>query len=462
MIKKMLSVPLLGVCLLTNAMAAELPRTVLPYTIPANQEGVYQLSESSHVYWVGVSNSNASNLGVYEYDGSNSIVLTESASEKEDLLINNAGHAVWREWTDTNQTGNHLQNGRVYFYDGNVVTAVSPEGKTYVLHALGENGEVVMSGYNELDDTWTLYLYNGTTTIDIGLGSSYLDGMVQINSQGQVAWLAPQGANLLSNALFYFDGQTTHKLADIEGINQFKLNDLGQVAWSFNDFTAKSFQFNVYMNGQIINVVSSSTQNVDSFDLNNNGEAFWVLEAPWGGDVNQLFVYANNQIIALSEGTSRYEASLSEGGHILYSQDNSKLVFASAELGIKTILDGQYNINGTTLLDDGSFFVDLQSTQGNLLGHYTPATSVFLPINFPELGIWEFFMTNTAVTQNHLYARFSTEQLNLFNGNSVFNVSPEFGTAFVPRNVMLNEAGDVLVQEMGSNNQLVLYKLPLQ
>ncbi len=463
MIKKILGATLLSALLMTNVMAGELTRTVLPYEVSMDNQDRYQLTESGEVYWLGLTNTGSFDFGVYKYDGITTTALVESTTVKHKLMANDAGHAVWREYTDDNQTGNPLQNGRIYFYDGNEVNAISPEGETYVVHALGENSEVIMSGYNKVENTWTMYLYNGTTTVDIGFGfHNILHRDVQVNNRGQVAWQTPYGIDNLSNALFFYDGQSTIKLVDVPRGIPFKLNDLGQIAWSHNDWTNKNFQFNVYINGQIINVVSSATQNIHDFDLKNNGDAFWALGAPWGGDIQQLFAYIDGQIITLNEGSSSlYNVELSENGHILYTYNNNKLVFGSMSLGFKTLLDGQYDSVGFTLLDDGTLFAYLVNPNETLYGHYDPLNNVFIPFVFPELNWDEWNLQAWATTQSHYNARVSLGSLDVFNGSSVLNAFPEGGSSFDPFDIIMNEAGDILIQEYTTTgSQLVLYKMP--
>ncbi len=154
------------------------------------------------------------NKGIFLYDGTTTIQLTEGGYEPK-IWGNNV---VWQGWD-----GN---NNEVFFSDGTTTIQLTDNNYEDVEPQIWGNN-VVWQGYsNDYDGPTEIFFYDGTTTIQL-TDNSYYDSKPQIWGNN-VVWQGWDG----NNEIFFSDGTTTIQLTD----NNYDDNDPqiwgNNVVWS--------------------------------------------------------------------------------------------------------------------------------------------------------------------------------------------------------------------------------------
>jgi hypothetical protein len=143
-------------------------------------------------------------------------------------VINNSGQMTWISCDDSYHWGNCIR----MYYDGTTTKEISSPDSRYVTTGgtelcngedlLNDAGQVIWSARAEIDNSYNIFLYDGSETIQ--LTKSGTNVYPVMNSKGQAAWLS-------SNTVIFYDGAQSKSIGSGWGP---RINDLGQIAWREN------------------------------------------------------------------------------------------------------------------------------------------------------------------------------------------------------------------------------------
>jgi hypothetical protein len=173
---------------------------------------------------------------------------------------------------------------------------------------------IVLAALISLSVTHPVAAANYTTTQISTLGGAYLGLFPKINNNGEVAWA---GNYYDSPGLYLYSNGQVKQLTDNPNIQNFDINDLGQVVWSGLVMSPYGYNIFLYKNGVTTPITTDGNNNYDP-SFNDYGDFVWnsydgdkariklctrtgsvstIWTCPTASEINILYVFPviNNQ-----------------------------------------------------------------------------------------------------------------------------------------------------------------------
>ncbi len=209
--------------------------------------------------------------------------ITNDSGNNYSPQINNSGQVVWIKGAGTTRG--------IFLYDGSSTIQLTSVYNDYYRNLqINDAGQVVWEG------DYQIFLYDGPNRTKLS-DNSYYNVNPQINNDGHVVW---NGYNTSDSKIFLYDGTHVSQLTGNYGYNQNpQINNNGYVVWE--GFEDNSHDIFLYDGTNTIQLSDSSYQSVHP-QINDAGQVVWEGGKP-GFPNGQIFLFGEKRRIQISDSS---------------------------------------------------------------------------------------------------------------------------------------------------------------
>jgi beta propeller repeat protein len=384
----------------------------MSFTIHQLASSVLEFNISdNNIVWT--SKDYPSNLGIYLYDGSNTIQLTNSDVFVAFISGNNV---VW-------------SYDAIYLYNGNSIIQL-PNSSADSLLSYGNtiSGNNVVWINNDINN-YEIYLYNGNSTIQVTDNNYYeIDPQISGNN---VVWESSEG---IDSEIYLYNGDSTLHLTDSSfddyfqptsyySFNHFPKISGNNVVW----FGSDNNDYEIYLyNGN--STIQLTDNNYDDFFPQISGNN--VVWYSYDGNDSEIYLYNGNSTIQLTDNNyDDFYPQISGNNVVWYSYDGN-----DSEIYL-------YNGNSTIQVTDNNYDDTEAQISGNNVA-WVSGDNLF----FTTLPLWSSVTTTLSADIFDLILT-GADNINGY-GNSLNNTI----TGNEANNLLFGKSGDdTLLGSLGSD-----------
>ncbi len=176
-----------------------------------------QINDNGYIAWVGESGE-AGFTDIFLFDGTITTQLTDTYDYTNDYSpqTSNNNHVTW--WN----------NNGIFLYDGVTTSQINGTSTSARNPRINNNGWVTWSGYDGGSD-YEIFLYDGTSTIQVTNNTIDLEQNPEINDIGWITWQGWDGSDY---EIFLYDGAVITQITDNSESDTYpQINNDGLIAW---------------------------------------------------------------------------------------------------------------------------------------------------------------------------------------------------------------------------------------
>ncbi len=268
-----------------------------------------QINVHGHVVWTGYTGTD---YEVFFYDGEETIQITHDDSSCFEPKINNHAQMVWHGRDDFDGEN----DDEIHFYNGTSIVNLSNNAYDDSKPQINDNGHIVWIGCPD-GSNWDVFLYDGTGKQNISSGddvSNYV--YLRLNNHGHAVWQSHPAPY----SLFLYNGTTSIKLLDDRKYYSPApdINNNGQMVWVDRTDTRCEIYRYEYGSEEPPPPQNISNNSYDNLAprINDNGHVVWQ-----GFDGHDWEIFYHNGATATQITDNCYDDTkprISLNGHIAW------------------------------------------------------------------------------------------------------------------------------------------------
>jgi len=255
-----------------------------------------------------VSTSASLNYNIIQFK--NNISLPDFSRAMEPQISDN-GYVVWKGF------GLDLRDLQIFLYNGTTTVQLTDNDRYYdPCIKINSNGQVVWMGRPDGTD-YEILLYNGTTTVQL-TDNNYDDWEPQISSNGHVVWYGNDGTG--HNQIFLYNGSTTVQLTDTNYHHWYpQISSNGHVVWYGAPENGNENEIFLY-NGTATIQLTDNDYDDQHPQINSNGDVVWYGNL---GRDREIFLYNGTTTVQLTDNNYKDNLIISSNGDVVWHGNNA-------------------------------------------------------------------------------------------------------------------------------------------